>query len=479
MSAPKTNESSETKNNQPTALVAGGAGFIGSHLVRTLLSQNFSVVCVDNLSTGKKENLKDLLTSPNLTFIQEDINNPSFQLPPELKIDYCFHLASSEEHRASKELSLDTLLVNSLGTRQLLEIARANQAKFILASSADLYSGVISGSSLRFYFGKSPDDESVLSAHEAKRFAEALTFEYFKKFALSVTVVRLKDVYGPKMSFDRSDEIADLLKNALNRQPLKVFGDGLKILNPTFISEIFVLVNPEKITVENFAQTVKLVAGPLEIERKKSEETLDLPFSHLDLENTREKLSWSPKVSLAEGISSVIQSERLEEAFAESPTADLKPLEISDRQQKETVGEVKELKEPSNWLRLGIFILCLVLLLATIIYPVSAAGLSSWLGKGALREAVENLEAEKTESAVSRALSAQNSFEASGANLQKVSWLFKIIGLSERTTNFSRLLEASASLAESVRNSSRANQILIDTASRANLNKEEALETFR
>src|SRR3972149_9445522 len=358
MSAPKTNESSETKNNQPTALVAGGAGFIGSHLVRTLLSQNFSVVCVDNLSTGKKENLKDLLTSPNLTFIQEDINNPSFQLPPELKIDYCFHLASSEEHRASKELSLDTLLVNSLGTRQLLEIARANQAKFILASSADLYSGVISGSSLRFYFGKSPDDESVLSAHEAKRFAEALTFEYFKKFALSVTVVRLKDVYGPKMSFDRSDEIADLLKNALNRQPLKVFGDGLKILNPTFISdvvfgltkaalgdfnsEIFVLVNPEKITVENFAQTVKLVAGPLEIERKKSEETLDLPFSHLDLENTREKLSWSPKVSLAEGISSVIQSEHLEEAFAGSPTADLKPLEISDRQQKETVGEVKE-----------------------------------------------------------------------------------------------------------------------------------------
>src|SRR3972149_1134124 len=135
----------EAKSNAPTALIAGGAGFIGSHLVSILISQNFKVICVDNFSTGKKENLKEVLTSPNFTLLEADINDPKFALPVGVKIDYCFHLASIEDY-LDKGLSLDTLLVNSLGTKQLLEISRQNQAKFILVSAADLYGGAISSS---------------------------------------------------------------------------------------------------------------------------------------------------------------------------------------------------------------------------------------------------------------------------------------------------------------------------------------------
>src|SRR3989338_10708689 len=109
----KQSEPTLSKNKQPTALVVGGAGFVGSHLCETLVSQNFQVICVDNLSTGKKENLKDILTAPNFTFVEADINDPNFRLGEEVKLDYCFHLASIEEYKPNKNISLDTLLLNS------------------------------------------------------------------------------------------------------------------------------------------------------------------------------------------------------------------------------------------------------------------------------------------------------------------------------------------------------------------------------
>src|SRR3990172_1887263 len=94
----KQSESILNKNKQPTALVVGGAGFVGSHLCETLVSQNFQVICVDNLSTGRRENLKDILTSPNFTFIEADINDPNFKIGDGVKLEYCFHLASIEEY---------------------------------------------------------------------------------------------------------------------------------------------------------------------------------------------------------------------------------------------------------------------------------------------------------------------------------------------------------------------------------------------
>lgn len=491
----KQSESNLNKNKQPTALVVGGAGFVGSHLCETLVSQNFQVICVDNLSTGKRENLKDILTSPNFTFIEADINDPNFKIGDGVKLDYCFHLASIEEYSSDKNISLDTLLVNSLGTRQLLEISKENNAKFVLFSSADLYSGAISSSSLRYYFGKSPEGEEILSVHEAKRFAEALTFEYFKKFKLDAIIIRLKDVYGPKMNLDRGDETASLIKEAVNKENLKVYGDGLKTINPTFVSdvifgavkasigsfsgEIFILVNGEKVTVESFAQTVKLVSGPLEIERKKALDTVELPTYHLDLENTKEKLSWRPKVGLAEGLASTIHSYQMKEDRVASQETKLDEVRIAPLPKEEEHFNKKEAKPKTRtkhnlWLRVTIFSFSVLLLIFAVLYPIGSVVFNSYFATQDLREATIDLSFDRTEVAINNSLKAQTSFSTAEQSLQNVSWLLKIVGLSSYSGNLDRLFEASTNLAEAVRNTARASQILIDTAEREDVSQQEA-----
>lgn len=498
------------KANMPTALIAGGAGFIGSHLVETLLSQNFKVIVVDNLSTGKRENLKEVITSPNLTFIEADINNYPIQIPDETAIDYCFHIASIEEYRGSNDLSLDTLLVNSLGTRQLLEISKQKKAKFILISEADLYTGAISSSSLRYYFGKIPDNESILSAHEAKRFAEALAFEYYRKFNLPLTIIRLKDVYGARMNFERGDEIASLINEAIKKEPLRLYGDGLKIMNPTFVSdvvfgivkaslgdfsgEIFILVNPEKVTVESLAKTLNQVAGPLEIEHKKAAGSGSFPFPHFDLENTREKIGWNPKVNLTEGIGSIIQSQQIlaakEEATSvverkdeevEIPISEKVEDSVSEKAKEnvqaepvtESKGVEKEVAKAKPkghlFLRIAVFALSLTLLIATIVYPLTMVGQGSSDGRKSLLAAKADLDNQLNERAVSESLSAQNSFESAEKNLQNVNWLLNMLGLSSNVGSYDHSLAAGASLSAAIRSSAKANQILVDTAGQANL----------
>lgn len=489
--APK--QQTQIKAKKPTALIAGGAGFIGSHLCETLISQNFNVICVDNLSTGKKENIKSVLTNPNFTFIEGNINDQNFYLAPSLEIDYCFHLASIEEFAQSENFSLDTLLVNSLGTRQLLEIAKDNNAKFILFSAADLYSGAISTSSLRYYFGKSPEGESVLSFHEAKRFAEALSFEYFKKFNLDITIIRLKDVYGPRMNLDAKGEIEGLLKAAINKETLKIYGDGLKTVNPTFVSdvifasvkaavgsyngEIFNLVNPEKVTIESFAQTLKLVAGPLEIERKKDKTTLELPESHFDLTNTKEKLGWNPKVSLAEGISTLIQARQLpiDKTVEESPKLDENRLVEPNKEKSEAAVEKKVKNKTSGvFLRIVIFAASLLLLIFTVVYPTLAISVGSVRGRQSLMEASNSFNSGNNASTITTSTSAQKSFEIAEKNLQNLSWLLKMIGFGEKSANFDRVIGISINLSESLKNTAKANSVLITTSEKNDLTPVEA-----
>lgn len=475
---------SESRNSSPTALIAGGAGFLGSHLVQTLISQNFKVVCVDNFSTGKKENLKEVLTSPNFSLIEGDINSPNFSLPPDLKIDYCFHLASVEDY-VNKGLSLDTLLVNSLGTKQLLEIAREQSAKFILVSAADLYSGAISSSSLRYYFGKTPTEEAVLSAHEAKRFSEALAFEYYKKYKLPLTIIRVKDVYGPRMELSRGDDISRILRQALDKDTLEIPGDGLTLVNPTFVSdvifglikaavgdfsgEIFILVNPDKITVESFAQTVKLVAGPLEVEHVKDSDSLEFRNQHFDLENTKEKLSWKPKVTLAEGISSVLHQVQMKQSQEKTPEVETKAKEESTPEPAK-----KPRRKAKVWLRAGVFVLAASLLVITLLYPIGSFSLNSYLGKSRLTESYQQLLAENNDESLTQALKAQQDFQEGADSLNNLSWIIKIVGLSKSSSSVSETLDAAALLSEAIRATARANQILLSSSDQAGLTPDQA-----
>lgn len=303
------------ESHLPTALIAGAAGFIGSHLCDALVSQNCLVYGLDNWSTGKKTNLKHLLANKNFVFVEHDLNLPlKISLPA---IDYVFHLAGVEAYLSGLDVSLETLLVNSLGTRQLLELARKDKAKFLLASTIDIYSGFLSDSNL--------NEGEDYSHHEAKRFSEALTHEYYQHFQLDVRVVRLGHLYGPRLNLEASDDMARLIKAALNHEPLVLAGQGMKSIYPTFVTDliygltksmfsqnssgqIYTLINPAKTTVLNFANQLKksLKDDSLEIEFGSDPVGLEpLALSRAVIES-QEELGWQPKIGLEQGLAKTI-----------------------------------------------------------------------------------------------------------------------------------------------------------------------------
>ena len=311
------------KDSLPTALVAGAAGFIGSHLCDALVSQNCLVYGLDNWSTGKKDNLIHLLNNENFVFVEHDLNLPlKISLPA---IDYIFHLAGIEAYLNGLDVSLETLLVNSLGTRQLLELAKKDKAKFLLGSTIDIYSGFLSATDLNQYFSGDHRREEAYSHHEAKRFSEALIHEYYSRYRLDARVVRLGHLYGPRMSLEAGNEIARLIKAALDNQPLVVGGQGMKILYPTYITDliygltkamfsqssagqIFTLINPQKSTALNFANNLKkaLKNEALEIEFSPEAAELEpLALSQAVLDS-QENLGWQPKVEPEQGLAKTL-----------------------------------------------------------------------------------------------------------------------------------------------------------------------------
>ncbi len=211
----------------PTALVAGGAGFVGSHVCEALLNKGARVIALDNFQTGKQNFVSHLLTNPNFALYDCDINNG---LPLEVEsVDYIFHLAGLEEYAFSKEvLDLNSLLTNALGTKYLLDLAHSSAAKFVLVSTVDVYEGRMSQVELSEYFGRNNIEESKYMLAEAKRYAEALVWEFYKKYQIDARIVRLPEVYGPRMSLDSSGNMGIFLKQLLDGREITVFGEGVE-----------------------------------------------------------------------------------------------------------------------------------------------------------------------------------------------------------------------------------------------------------
>src|SRR3989338_3082021 len=277
--------------NLPTALVAGAGGFIGSPLCDALIYQNCLVYGLDNWSTGKKENLKQLLNNKNFVFLEHDLNLPlKISLP---SIDYIFHLAGIEAYLNGLDVSLETLLVNSQVTRQLLDLAKKDKAKFLLGSTIDVYFGFLSATDLNQYFSPDRKRQEAYSHHEAKRFSEALVHEYYSRYGLDARVVRLGHLYGPRQNLDSGDDIARLFKAAIAGKPLVVAGQGIKSLYPTYVSDliygltkamfsqsstgqIYTLVNPQKTSALNFANLLKKIIRAEDLAIEFSSEPTDL-----------------------------------------------------------------------------------------------------------------------------------------------------------------------------------------------------------
>lgn len=299
----------------PTALIAGGAGFIGSALAETLLLKDSRVIVLDNFKTGKKNYVNHLLSNPKFALYDVDINT---EMPPEIEtVDYVFHLAGLEEYQ--NEMSLESLLTNAIGTKNLLDLAQKSKAKFVLASSVNVYQGMMSQLSLEQYFGKTNFEEGKYSLNEAKRYAEALVWEYYKKYETDARIVRLPEVYGPKMSMETTGELGRLLTELKEDKNLTVIGDGDVKDYYLFINDavsgviksvfgektkgnIYSLVGDEPYSPLEIAYILKgLARRKLDIEFKPGEKEIKPRGVFPDSSNI-EDLDWAVKTPFKEGL---------------------------------------------------------------------------------------------------------------------------------------------------------------------------------
>ncbi len=459
----------------PVALVAGGAGFIGSRLCEALLSQNLAVFCVDNFQTGKYENIAAFKTHANFRFLEYDLN---FPLPADCpNPTYIFHLAGAEENKDPGQGSLDSLTVNAYGTKNLLDLAVKCQAKFLLASSADVYQGVMSNKSLTSY--SAPAEPAAQGTHqyafhEAKRFAETILSEYVKKFGLRAVVVRVADVYGPGMRITDQSMIAALLRKALRGESMELPGDGLQELHPTFITDliyglskamfrqetdgkIFSLLGTEKVTTVSLAHLLNELSGQnLEIKFSNGQGIKASPYLGADIEKSQEELGWRENTFVREGMTQTLaffgaQVPTTTEAPAEKrpieqapvSTAISKtepvPVKISTETTPEKPG--KRTPPTPRWRFPRSILLGLIVLAGSIFIPFSAMIGNTLVGGAALLVARNRLEQGKMTEAAAAIELAENRFAGSRELWRSLMWFPDLVGQKTSADNFYRLLD--------------------------------------
>lgn len=303
-----------------TILVTGGAGFIGSHLCEALIKKNYKVICVDNLGTGKIENLKEIINHKNFKFIKHNIIKP---LKIKEKINYIFHLASYASPPYYQKYSIETLMTNSLGTYNILELARKNGAKFLITSTSEVYGDPKEHPQKETYWGN-VNPVGVRSCYdEAKRFAESLTMEYKRKYNLDVRIVRIFNTYGPRLQKDDGRVISNFIYQAINNLPITIYGDGSQTRSFCYVSDmvdgllkamfikkakgqIINLGNPGEFTIKQAALIIKELTGSKsKIIYKKLPED-DPTQRKPDITKAKKLLNWEPEIKLKEGLIATI-----------------------------------------------------------------------------------------------------------------------------------------------------------------------------
>lgn len=306
-----------------TVLVTGGAGFIGSHLIDRLLASGYSVVCVDNLITGSKDNLSKASTNPNFSFLEfdvsKDMNNATIK-----PLDFIFHLASPASVVDYQKYSEETARVNSVGTMSVLELARKDGARFLFASTSEVYGDPREHPQKETYWGN-VNPNGVRSCYdESKRFAEAIIMVYARKYDLDARIARIFNTYGPRMRKTDGRVVSNLINQAIEGRPLTVYGNGTQTRSFCFVTdlvdglvklmlkgnakkEVVNLGNPEEYTVIDLANKIKTVTGSnSEIVFEKLPE--DDPVQRRpDITKAKNLLGWQPKVSVEEGLKKTIE----------------------------------------------------------------------------------------------------------------------------------------------------------------------------
>lgn len=318
-------------------LVTGGAGFLGSHLCNRLIADGHEVICLDSLLTGNKDNIAHLLEHPRFVFIQHDITHPFFIAEP---VDWVLHFASPASPKDYEAHPIHTLKVGALGTYHMLGLAKAKVAKFLLASTSEVYGDPKVHPQPETYWGYVNPLGHRSCYDEAKRFAEAITMAYHRQHGIDVRIVRIFNTYGPFMRIDDGRVLPNFMMQALKGEPLTVYGDGSQTRSFCYVDDliegivrlmnwkpqgevqsaecqvqsemqsaeggelerVFNLGNPEEVTVLELAHLIKELTGS----------TSPIVFRPLPKDDPKQRrpditkaltlLKWEPTISLRDGL---------------------------------------------------------------------------------------------------------------------------------------------------------------------------------
>lgn len=317
-------------------LVAGGAGFVGSHLCRRLRSDGHEVVCLDNLVTGSRANIEDLLPGPGFEFLHVDVAQA-----PHLEVDAILHLASPASPVDYERLPLETMAANSLGTWRLLELARATGAALTFTSTSEVYGDPLVHPQPERYWGNVDPIGPRACYDESKRFGEALVSSYRRVHGVRAAIVRVFNTYGPAMRLDDGRVMPELLGAALSRRPLPVYGDGSQTRSFMYVDDLIealVLVgldgdadgqvlnvgNPEEVTIEALARLIEREVAPGVGREYRPARVGDPQRRQPDIARIGERYGWQPTVTLAEGLRRTAEWYRgiLAERASASPSGD-------------------------------------------------------------------------------------------------------------------------------------------------------------
>ncbi len=296
------------------AVITGGAGFLGSHLCDAMISQGWDIVCVDNLLTGAIENIQHLEKNTKFQFVQQDVSE---SLTFEHAVDAVLHFASPASPDDYLKFPIETLKVGSLGTFHALELARKNRARFLMASTSECYGDPEVSPQPESYWGhvNSVGPRSVYD--EAKRFSEAVTMGYQRKYGVDTRIVRIFNTYGPRMRLNDGRALPNFLYQALSGQPITVYGDGKQTRSFCYVSDLIEGIlrlldsnehlpvnigNPHEITVMEFAKRIRAITGDrVEIVHRPLPQD-DPKRRQPDITKAKKLLNWEPKVPLEEGL---------------------------------------------------------------------------------------------------------------------------------------------------------------------------------
>jgi dTDP-glucose 4,6-dehydratase len=295
-------------------LVTGGAGFLGSHLCDRLIKEGHEVICMDNLITGDTDNIAHLLGNPKFKFIKHDVTEYIFIEGP---IDNILHFASPASPIDYLELPIQTLKVGSLGTHKALGLAKEKQARFLLASTSEVYGDPLIHPQPEDYYGNVNPIGPRGVYDEAKRFAEALTMAYHRYHGVATRIVRIFNTYGPRMRLNDGRVVPTFLYQALKGEDLTIFGDGSQTRSFCYVSDLIEGIcrllfsainepvnigNPHEMTIIEFARKIDALAGGTGNIVLKPLPQDDPKVRQPDITRARELLGWAPAVQLDEGI---------------------------------------------------------------------------------------------------------------------------------------------------------------------------------